>query len=442
MSFSAINALILGAAMLLSPFVANAQRRGGGGSSSGGLNGSVSGSNRPTGLDEKDTLKDFHEALAVQATSQQIAEFHALLKSTDTAKAELQAFQQQLGKEKTAESRGAALDQALETARSESKKFQDGFSAEQKSGLKEVSKRLAKADLDLEQEEKKLAQSLEIKAAGPEVSAHTESLDKALTDFSNQLLALGREMSITLASAQDLIFTLPLVKSPARIARQTIAVPVSGTLSQIAAAGTQRTFRLDLIAGLSELQQNITDLLRRQLDRSETCGQRVEVRQASLTPSSPATLLVVRLHYERWTCLQLAGQQTSNELAEDDGTVDVKLTASVGEANTFKLTSELGRIHAGGMMADALRSGSLGDDLRDRITQSLLSAIEAGADFKTTLPPAVQNSATIQSVRFQDDGVGTLSVVLTGQIRISDEQATLLASQLNQALSAQGSPTQ
>jgi hypothetical protein len=38
--------------------------------------------------------------------------------------------------------------------------------------------------------------------------------------------------------------------------------------------------------------------------------------------------------------------------------------------------------------------------------------------------------------------VGGLSVVLDGQIEISNEQADQLASQLNQALSARGTPPQ
>jgi hypothetical protein len=50
----------------------------------------------------------------------------------------------------------------------------------------------------------------------------------------------------------------------------------------------------------------------------------------------------------------------------------------------------------------------------------------------------VQNSAVIQTVRFQDTGVGGLSLVMDGQLEISNAQANLLASQLNQALSAQG----
>ena len=404
----------------------------------------MSGISRPTGVDEKDSLKDFHLALAMQATSQQISEFQALVKYTQAAQAELQALLQQVRKQNgVAESpRRDGLDQALEKARSGSKKFQEGFSAAQKAGLKDIVKRLAKTDSGLEQEGKRLDQSLDLKAPAPEVAAHAESLDKALTDFSDQQLALGREISITLASGQDLAFTLPQVKSPVNIENRTMAITVSGRLSQIASQGGQRTFKLELTSDLSELQQNITDLLRAQLDTSESCGQRVTIQQARLTPATPAGRLVVRLHFERWMCTRSFGQQISNELAEGDGTVEIKLTAAVEKANTLKIVTALGRVDATGMLGESLRSGSLGEDLREKVAQSVLSAARAGSDFKITLPPALQNSARIQSAKFQDLGVGGLSVVLDGQIEISNEQADQLASQLNQALSARGTPPQ
>jgi hypothetical protein len=442
--FSVSDALILACVLLAYPLAATAQRHGGGGSNiGGGINGSISGSNRPTGLDEKDSLKDFHEVLAVQATSEQIAEFQALVKSTEAAQSEVQAFLQPLRKDNpVAESaRRNTLDPAIENARNGNKKFQEGFSEAQKSGLKEIAKRLAKADSDVEQEEKKLDQSLDLKAAAPELVSHAESLDKALTDFRNEQLALGREMSITLASGQDLAFVLPKVKSLVSLNHQTIPVAISGVLSQIAAQGGQRTFKLEVMTDLSSLQQNIADLLRAQIETSAPCGERLTIRQARLTPADPGGLLVLWLHYERWICMRTMGQQTANELAEGDGTVEIKLTAAVEKPNTLKISAAFGRIEANGMFGDALRSGSLGDDLKNQVAQSVLSAARAGSDFKITLPLAIQNSTTIQSAKFQGVGAGGLSVVLDGQIELSNEQTDQLASQLNQALSAQGTAT-
>jgi hypothetical protein len=134
------------------------------------------------------------------------------------------------------------------------------------------------------------------------------------------------------------------------------------------------------------------------------------------------------------------GQQTSNELAEGDGTVEIKLTAVVEPPNTLKIVAALGRIDAAGMVGESLRSGSLGEDLRDKVAQSVLSAAQTSADFKITLPPAVQDFAVLQSATFQDAGVGTLILRLDGQVEISNAQADLLAGQLNQAVTAKGTP--
>jgi hypothetical protein len=438
-SFSYFIELLVGVVLVASPMTAIAQRHGGGGH--GGAGSLSGGSGRPSGVDEKDSLKDFHHALAVQATGQQMNEFQAVIKSTETAKAELQALLAGGSKKEESASPNVRLDQSLESARAENKKFVEGFSTAQKSGLKDITKRLEKTDSDLEQEEKKLDQSL-LAAGGVAIGSRADALGKALEDFSNQQLALGREMGITLATGQDLSFTLPPVKSPVSMGNQSVAVTVSGELTQVSAQAGRRIYTLELLADLPEVQENITAIMRAQLDTSGRCGERVAVRQAILSPSSPASLLVLQLHYERWTCPGGAGQSISTELAESDGRVEIKLTPALEKSGELKLAAAFQRIDASGMMGDSLRSGMLGDDLRERVSDALLSALRAGADLKTALPPAVRNSATLQSVRFQDSGAGRLSAALEGQIQISDEQANSLASQLNQALSAQQTPTQ
>jgi hypothetical protein len=431
-SFLAFNSLILGLTLLVHPASAFAQRRGGSSSSTG--QGGLDAYSRPDGVDEKDSLQDFHHVLAVQATSQQIAEFQALVKATDAAKSALQTFTEHDAREKnTSAESDTPLDQAWQSVRNQNQHFEEGFSAAQRDGLKEILKRLDKAESDAEQERTKLDQSLQA-GNSQEVSSRDESLGRTLTEFSNEQLALGREMSIVVANAQDLAFNLHAVKAPVTIQGRAVAVTVSGALTQIEEQNGQRTFHLELDEDLSDLQQNIGALLNAEFSKVSPCGERLAVRQAMLTPSAPSSLLVLRLHYERWSCVRLYGQTTSNELAESDGTVEVKLTPAVGGANSLKLNSEFGRIDASGMFADSLRSGDLGDDLRDKISTSVLAALRAGTEFKTTLPAALQNSAAIQSAQFRDAGAGVLNVVLEGKTQISNEQVSLLASQLNQAL--------
>lgn len=419
--------------LLFLPLSASAQRHGGAGTGGGG----ISAITRPSGVKEEDTLKDFHQAMAVQATSQQTAELQSLIKITEAAQTELQTFLQQAQKGSADQSSRETINKSLEDARTETHKFQQGFSPAQKSGLKEIAKRLAKADSDLEQEQKKLDDSLQAKASATELSARAENLSKSLTEFSNQQLALGREMSITLANGQDVAFTLPAVNHPVKIADRTLGIGVSGTLEQTTAQADQRTFRLQLAADLTDLQQNITEVLRAQLNTLDGCGQRVAIQRAMLAPFSPTGLLVVQLHFERWTCSGPLAHQTTTELAEEDGSVEIRLTASIDKPNALKIVATFGRIDATGMMAEALRSGSLGEDMRATIAQTVLSAAQSASDLNVALPPAVRNSAVIQGVRFQDTGAGNLILSLNGEIKMSNEQANQLATQLNQALSAQ-----
>ncbi|HEX4784789.1 MAG TPA: hypothetical protein VH350_10625 [Candidatus Sulfotelmatobacter sp.] len=430
---SLFHSTALALTLLAFPLTASAQRHGG--ASSGG--GGISAITRPSGVKEEDTLKDFHQAMAVQATSQQTAEFQALIKTTEAAQTALQTLLQQAQKRIAVQSSRETIDQSLEDARNETKKFEQGFSSAQKSGLKEIDKRLAKADSDLEQEQRKLDEGLQAKASSPDLAARAENLSKSLTEFSNQQLALGREMSITLANGQDVAFTLPAVNHPVKIADRTLAIGVSGALEQTAARAGQRTFRLQLAADLTDLQQNITEVLRAQLNTLDGCGQRVAIQRAMLTPFSPAGLLVVQLHFERWTCSGALAHQTPTELAEEDGSVEVKLTASIDKPNALKIVATFGRINATGMMAEALRSGSLGDDMRATIAQTVLSAAQSASDLNVALPPAARTSAVIQSARFQDTGAGNLILFLNGEIEMSNQQASQLATQLNQALSAQ-----
>lgn len=429
--------VLLGAAVLAAfPSFSGAQRRGG-----GGINGVPSGVSLPSGVEESDSLKDFHAAMAVAATTRQTAEFQALVKNTDAAKAALQAFfqgQRTPGSGAPSTSDPSQLRQALEQARSGNKKFVDGLSDQQKTGLKEITRRLDKADLDLDQEAKKL--DLGPLTGNTSATAGSSSgLERALAEFSSEQLALGHEMGIVPVNARDLTFTLPTLKTPVSVGPQTVSVPISGELTQVSVEGDRRTFQLEQIAVLTDLQQTITAVLRAQFPPAR-CGERLDIRQANLTPASPASLLQLDLHYERWACH--GGPGMAVELAEADGSAVVKLTPAVDASHALTLASAFQRIDATGMMGDSLRSGDLGDDLRARVGESVLAALRGAADFKRTLPAAVQAGVLLESAKFQDSEASDLSLELDGQVQLSAEQANALAGQLNQTLSAQQPPAQ
>jgi hypothetical protein len=434
---SGLETVILGVALLAYPCALVAQHGGGppggGGSVSGAGGGGLSGSaGIATGVSSKDELKDFRAVLAVQATSQQIIQYVSMVKSAEAANAELRTFLGQLGKENGPSelaSRGATLDQALERARTENKKFLDGLSERQKSGLKEITKKLIKADSDLEQQARVLDQVVaDAKAVGQQIASSAQSLDNALTSFRSQQADLGEEMSIGAANnGSDSAFNLPLVTNSVKFRNQPIAITTSRVISKGVVEGGENTFKLELTADLSDLQQNITGVLRAQLNKADRCGEQITVQNASLTPRAPASLVVVQLHFERWACF---GRDTMNEMAEGNGTVEVKLTPAVGEDGTLRLMPEMGRIDAEGLVGELLRSGSLGDAVRDTVAESVLSAVRQGGDFKVTLPATAQGYATLRHVQFQGTGAGKLMAVLDGEIRVSNEQATALTSEL------------
>ena len=428
--------LLLLCASLLCPQSGIAQHHGGHGAG-GGIPGAI---NRPTGVDEKDDLKDFHHALAVQATTQQVADFQALVKETDAAKAKLDTFAHEQQKENSAPRPTVTIseiDQFLQHTLIDSRKFTDGFSAAQKSGLKDDLKKLNKADSDLEAENKRLNDTVQA-----ENRANLEStgqlVSKSLSAFSEQQLALGREMGIVLAQGSDVTFNLPEVKTPVKAGDLTFDVTADGQLSQTAARGAERTFNVQILMDVSELRENLTDLLRPHLSGGRTCGERLELRQATMTLSDPASIVNLSLHYERWSCM--GGM--SQEVAEGDGSVDVKLRPGVEKENRLTLASEFSRIDAGGLMAESLRSGPLGEELRDRLSRSLLSILHSAVDFQKLFPTAVRQLADMQNAKFEDIGIGKSAIELDGEMKITDEQASLMASQLNQALFAKDAASQ
>jgi hypothetical protein len=428
-----LKTLVLGTVLLACPCAILAQRGAGGGHVGGGTagGGGLSSTGKATGVDETDDLKGFHEVLAVQATGQQIVDYGAMMKSTEAANVELKTFLERLSGESSASelSRGVAtVQQAIGRARTENKKFLDGFSERQKTGLKEVAKKLTKADADLAQQAKDLDDRVgDTKAVGSLIANSAHGLERTLTSFKNQQVDLGDEMSIGVATnRQDASFNLPPMRNSVNFANQPIAITTSGVISRGVAEGGENNFKLELTVDLSDLQANITDVLRTQLSKDSRCGERIAVRTAALSPSDPASLVLVQLHFERWACL---GRDV-NEMVEGNGTIEVKLTPSVGESGALSLTPKIERIDAEGLIGELLRSDSLGERLRDKIAESLLSVVRQGGDFNATLPPALRGNTTLHHAQFQGAGAGRLRVVLDGEIRVSNEQLTSVIGEL------------
>ena len=240
-------------------------------------------------------------------------------------------------------------------------------------------------------------------------------------------------LGAALARAQDLSFKIPPLATSVKIANQPVEIIASGVISKLPSATDETVLRIELSADLADLQQRFTPILKAQLDKNDRCGERIQIQRADLAPLSPATSAIAYLHVERWACVKVFGKQVPNKLVAGNAVVDAKLTPTV-EANTLRLTPEVGRIQADGSLGELLRSGELGARLREKIRASLLSALQKGTDFKATLPPAIQDYARLNRVEFRDLGSGRLAVAFDGQVQITNQQIQLLREQLKARL--------
>ena len=438
---SGVRTVILAAALLAYPCGLLAQRGAGsvGGSNAGG--GAMGSGGIGTGLDVKDDLKGFHEALALQANSQQIIEYNLMVKSTESASTELRAFLEQVTKENGASEvadRNKAFEQALEKARTENTTFLQRLSDRQKTGLKETVKKLGKADSDLAQQAKALDLAVKnTKADGQQIANSAQGLERTLISFQSEQLDLGAEMSVGVRNGgEEVSFNIPPMKSSVNFASANpalgnpanppIAITTSGVISGGASQREKNTFRLELTADLSDLQQNIAQVLSAQLDKADRCGEQIAIQNATLTSSTPASVALVQVHYERWACFG----RTTNEMVEGNGTIEVKLIPGVGEDGALRLVASIGRVDAQGLVGELLRSGTLGEFVRDRITESLLATVRPVSDYKALLPPVAQGNVTLHRAQFQETGPGRLSIVLNGDIQVSSDKVTSLTSEL------------
>jgi hypothetical protein len=240
-----------------------------------------------------------------------------------------------------------------------------------------------------------------------------------------------------LASDQTLTFKIPPVKIPLNVKDQRVIISASALITLRTKAQGLNILNLQLSADLSDLQQNITDVLSSELDKDDHCGDRIAIQHATLTPVEPASLAVVQLHYERWGCAKVFGKEQAKRLVGGNAVMQLKLTPAVEENNTeLRLVPEVGPVQADGSLGELLRSGTVGQMLQDKIRNAILKALQKGTDLSATLPPAVQGYVTIQNAQFRDGGAGRLMVLLTGEIRITNDQIQALEKQVKERTAA------
>lgn len=171
----------------------------------GGHGGGRRGTPGPASSDTSDAgLTDFNRALAVQANSDQTSHFPKLIQSTESARKLAQELSGRGGKPDGAtdfSGRTAGLKDAVDEALGGNQDFMKSFTKSQKSGLKETTKKLEKADSEVGKRWKELERQLSgAKAVSEGTAGAADRLEKALEEFQSQQIGLGKEMGITPAT--------------------------------------------------------------------------------------------------------------------------------------------------------------------------------------------------------------------------------------------------
>ena len=181
--------LACGIVLLMGPHTLLAQRRGAQGAGAG---------RAPAGVSSTDDLKDFKRAVALQATPDQVTQFQQLTRSIQAARKGAQDLLHLVGNGSKSDSfqDTDALAKAVEGAQTDNDRFLQSFSAVQKSGLKDVTKKLEKATSDVTKQSKALRGRLGPSGVDPKQFGVVEKLDKALGDLQTKQFAVGSEMGI------------------------------------------------------------------------------------------------------------------------------------------------------------------------------------------------------------------------------------------------------
>ena len=231
------------------------------------------------------------------------------------------------------------------------------------------------------------------------------------------LILLLAAASLAQAQSAGVTLKIPPVKATLDLEGQAVEIAVWGT----AWAAPSGVVRLSITADLGGLQDNLTPVLAAQLNRSDRCGDRLTVERAVLAPSEPAGVLTANVHYERFACAKAFGKEVVKRLAGGNAMVEALLTPSIGD-DGLALAAAVRKIDADGSLGELLRSGPLGDSLREKIASAIESAVRKSANLQAVLPPEMAGAATIQSARFADGGAGKLWLTLTGEVRLGPEQ--------------------
>jgi hypothetical protein len=177
---------------LLFPLAVWGQREGRHGTTAGT-------SGAPTTPPEDPDMTTFNHAVAVLGTAQQITQFRLMIKSTESARqqaADLQHMSAEATDSEGLFSKANALQDSVEEAQNENRRFRRSLSDSQEAGLKNLTKKLSKSNAAVSKDAKAISQQLEWKLDPTRLANAAAHLSKALSAFQADQVNLGKEMGI------------------------------------------------------------------------------------------------------------------------------------------------------------------------------------------------------------------------------------------------------
>jgi hypothetical protein len=222
------------------------------------------------------------------------------------------------------------------------------------------------------------------------------------------------------SSPAELTLRIPPIETTLNIEQQPVVVKVSGTVTAASRLDSQAAIRLKLEADLSDLQRQITPILKAQLNQDNRCGERLSIERAALNPDAGAGRLRIDVHYEKWACAKAFGKEIVKRLIGGNGFVELRLTPELENSDAVRLRAEVTSMDADGQLGEMLRAGALGDALREKIRKTVVADVEKAARLQDGLPKAVRDMAALRSVEFGDEGAGRLDRTSFGQRTVGD----------------------
>lgn len=239
------------------------------------------------------------------------------------------------------------------------------------------------------------------------------------------ILILSALLPCGAAGAEESGLKIPPLKATVQAGGQAVPVTLWGAVSGERAG----SFRLDLTADLAGLQENMTAVLRGELDRQDHCGERLSVNHADLAPADPSATLTVHMRYERWACAKVFGKENAKRLVGGNAAVTVKLTPTAAPEG-IGMAAEVTSLDADGSLGEALRSGSVGTSVKEKIANSVQQAIRKTLELKSALPERIREAVVFDRAQFTAGPEGKLWIAASAALKLSHDEWEALEKQM------------